>query len=103
MREESGLECLSLRLRGTISWPGFGKQGEDWFGFIFIIERWSGVPSDGNAEGTLEWVEVSKVLTCRSGRATGISCRSCSATMPGSFMASCRIRPGGRELEFSVG
>lgn len=62
VREESGLECLSLRLRGTISWPGFGKQGEDWFGFIFVIERWSGVPSEGNAEGTLEWIDVSKVL-----------------------------------------
>jgi 8-oxo-dGTP diphosphatase len=62
VREESGLECLSLRLRGTISWPGFGKQGESWFGFIFVIERWSGVPGEGNAEGTLEWVEVNKVL-----------------------------------------
>src|SRR5947207_791328 len=53
VREESGLECQSLRLRGTISWPGFGKHGEDWFGFIFVIDRCSGVPSDGNAEGTL--------------------------------------------------
>lgn len=61
VREESGLECLSVRLRGTISWPGFGKQGEDWFGFIFVIDRWTGVPSQGNAEGTLEWVDVSKV------------------------------------------
>lgn len=32
VREESGLECDELVLRGTISWPGFGKQGEDWFG-----------------------------------------------------------------------
>lgn len=62
VREESGLECQSLRLRGTINWPGFGKQGEDWFGFIFVIDRWSGVPGDGNAEGTLEWVEVSQLL-----------------------------------------
>src|SRR4051812_7388052 len=42
IREESGLECDELLLRGTISWPGFGKQGEDWFGFIFRIERWTG-------------------------------------------------------------
>src|ERR1700732_2610979 len=37
IREEAGIECVSLRLRGTVSWPGFGKRGEDWFGFIFLI------------------------------------------------------------------
>jgi 8-oxo-dGTP diphosphatase len=62
VREESGLECLSLRLRGTISWPGFGNHGEDWFGFIFIIDRWTGRHTDGNEEGRLEWVEVERVL-----------------------------------------
>ncbi|OAI42057.1 7,8-dihydro-8-oxoguanine-triphosphatase [Planctomycetaceae bacterium SCGC AG-212-D15] len=61
VREESGLECLSLRLRGTISWPGFGKLGEDWFGFIFLIERWSGLPRDGSAEGTLEWMDIERI------------------------------------------
>jgi 8-oxo-dGTP diphosphatase len=62
VREESGLECRSLRLRGTINWPGFGKQGEDWFGFIFVIDRWTGTPHEGNAEGTLEWVDVTRML-----------------------------------------
>jgi 8-oxo-dGTP diphosphatase len=62
IREEAGLECHVLKLRGTISWPGFGKQGEDWFGFIFLIETWSGEPSAGNAEGTLAWVELDRVL-----------------------------------------
>ena len=61
IREEAGLECLSLRLRGTISWPGFGKQGEDWFGFVFLIEEWSGTPLRENPEGSLEWVEVSNI------------------------------------------
>jgi 8-oxo-dGTP diphosphatase len=61
IREEAGIECQSIRLRGTISWPGFGKQGEDWFGFIFIIDHWSGEPLCENAEGTLEWVEVSRI------------------------------------------
>src|SRR4029079_16684716 len=28
IREEAGIECLEHVLRGTISWPGFGKQGE---------------------------------------------------------------------------
>ena len=62
IREESGLECEQLLLKGTISWPGFGKGGEDWFGFIFRVDRFSGEPFRENAEGTLEWVEVERVL-----------------------------------------
>ncbi len=61
--EESGLLVEALRLRGTISWPGFGKRGEDWFGFIFRIEQWSGTPHAGNHEGTLEWVERDHILS----------------------------------------
>jgi 8-oxo-dGTP diphosphatase len=62
VREECGLECDDLVLRGTISWPGFGKHGEDWFGFIFRIERWHGEPRTDNPEGTLEWVAVERLL-----------------------------------------
>jgi 8-oxo-dGTP diphosphatase len=62
IREEAGIECTSLHLRGTISWPGFGKAGEDWFGFIFLIDQWTGTPKRDNPEGTLEWVEVGKIL-----------------------------------------
>ena len=62
VREEAGLECDEIVLRGTISWPGFGKQGEDWFGFIFRIDRWSGTPVTENPEGTLEWVAVERIL-----------------------------------------
>src|SRR5919199_872305 len=60
--EESGLVVEELALRGTISWPGFGKQGEAWFGFIFRIDHWSGTPHTGNHEGTLEWISVDRVL-----------------------------------------
>jgi 8-oxo-dGTP diphosphatase len=63
VREESGLECAALELRGTISWPGFGKGGEDWFGFVFRVDRWTGEPLRENAEGTLEWVPVERVLS----------------------------------------
>jgi 8-oxo-dGTP diphosphatase len=63
IREESGLECEELTLRGTISWPGFGKHGEDWFGFIFRVDRWSGTPRTENTEGDLLWVDIGKVLT----------------------------------------
>jgi 8-oxo-dGTP diphosphatase len=62
IREESGLECDEIILRGTISWPGFGKHGEDWFGFIFRIDRWHGEPRPENPEGTLEWIDVDKML-----------------------------------------
>jgi 8-oxo-dGTP diphosphatase len=58
IREEAGLECSGLTLRGTISWPGFGKHGEDWFGFIFLVTRWQGTPLTQNAEGTLEWKPI---------------------------------------------
>ena len=43
--EEAGVECLALELRGTISWPGFGKQGEDWFGFE-AVRQLQGLPPE---------------------------------------------------------
>jgi 8-oxo-dGTP diphosphatase len=62
IREEAGIECTSLRLRGTISWPGFGKGGEDWFGFIFVIDAFAGAPHADNPEGVLEWQPVDRLL-----------------------------------------
>ncbi len=61
--EEAGIEALDLTMRGTISWPGFGKNGEDWLGFIFVITRWSGEPSSHNHEGALEWKPIDSILT----------------------------------------
>src|SRR5262245_46837507 len=62
VREEAGLECEEMVLRGTISWPGFGKGGEDWLGFVFRIDRFSGEPLAENAEGTLTWIDVGRIL-----------------------------------------
>jgi 8-oxo-dGTP diphosphatase len=62
IHEEAGLECSSPLLRGTINWPGFGKHGEDWFGFIFRVEHWQGEPLMENSEGSLEWVDVENIL-----------------------------------------
>jgi 8-oxo-dGTP diphosphatase len=59
--EEAGIECLEMRLRGTLNWPGFGKQGEDWLGFIFVIDRYTGTPFESNPEGKLEWVPLSEL------------------------------------------
>lgn len=63
IKEESGLECRKFVLRGTVNWPGFGKAGEDWFGFIFLIEDWLGEPHAVNAEGELQWVEKERLLS----------------------------------------
>jgi 8-oxo-dGTP diphosphatase len=62
IHEEAGIDCVELNLRGTISWPGFGKQGEDWFGFIFLITRFSGEPHERNVEGSLEWIAIERIL-----------------------------------------
>jgi 8-oxo-dGTP diphosphatase len=63
IREEAGIECTDLRLRGTISWPGFGPKGEDWLGFIFRIDRFEGTPHERNPEGTLSWVPVKDIMS----------------------------------------
>ncbi len=62
VREEAGIECTELVLRGTINWPGFGKNGENWFGFIFRVDRFEGEPYAENPEGFLEWAEVGRIL-----------------------------------------
>ena len=62
IREEAQIDCPELQLRGTISWPGFGKHGEDWFGFVFLITRYEGTPPARNAEGDLEWVPIGRIM-----------------------------------------
>jgi 8-oxo-dGTP diphosphatase len=61
IREEAGIECIDMRLRGTVNWPGFGKNGEDWLGFLFVISAFSGTPHSHNVEGTLEWIEIERL------------------------------------------
>jgi 8-oxo-dGTP diphosphatase len=63
LQEEAGIDATALRLRGTISWPGFGKHGEDWFGFVFLIDAFSGEPPPRNAEGELAWVPIDHVAS----------------------------------------
>ena len=63
IREEAGIECDSLALRGSISWPGFGKQGEDWLGFIFLVSTFTGSPFTENSEGSLLWVEIDRIAS----------------------------------------
>jgi 8-oxo-dGTP diphosphatase len=60
--EEAGIELGDVELRGTINWSGFGKQGEDWFGFVFLARGYAGTIAPDNPEGTLEWIEISRLL-----------------------------------------
>jgi len=62
IKEEAGIICTEMSLRGTISWPGFGKNGEDWFGFVFLITKFEGAPLAKNPEGNLEWIEINRFL-----------------------------------------
>ncbi len=62
VREEAAIELDGLVLRGTISWPGFGANGEDWLGFVFLATDWRGEIPASNPEGTLEWVPRSRVV-----------------------------------------
>ncbi|MDR3070608.1 MAG: NUDIX domain-containing protein, partial [Propionibacteriaceae bacterium] len=55
LREEANITPTKMRLRGTISWPGFGDAGEDWFGFIFIVDQYTGTPPARNEDGPLSW------------------------------------------------
>lgn len=60
IREEAGIEVTSMRLRGTVSWPGF--NGRDVFGFVFLITGFDGEPFGANEEGPLGWHDVSMMM-----------------------------------------
>lgn len=63
IHEETGLICEKMTLRGTINWTNFGPKGEDWLGFIFLIDEFKGEPFKSNNEGHLDWVEIKKIPT----------------------------------------
>lgn len=62
LKEESGLTATNYQLRGTISWPGFGKNGEDWFAFVFLVDEFEGELLVENDEGDLVWVLRDELL-----------------------------------------
>lgn len=65
IREEAGVSATSVEFRGTVSWPGFGKNGEDWLSFVFLVTAWEGELQAGNHEGTLSWEPVSSLVEGR--------------------------------------
>lgn len=60
--EEAALTVTDMRLRGTVNWPGFGPNLEDWLGFIFLITAWSGTALTDNNEGTLHWINRERLI-----------------------------------------
>lgn len=63
LSEEAGVSITETAFRGTVSWPGFGKNGEDWLAFIFVVTAWDGEIALGNHEGTLSWQPVTRLLS----------------------------------------
>ncbi len=61
IKEEAGIRCLEMNLRGTVNWPGFGPNGENWLGFIFLITAFSGCPLQHNEEGDLDWHPLAEI------------------------------------------
>jgi 8-oxo-dGTP diphosphatase len=61
LREEAHIECDQLVLRGTVNWTGFGPNLEDWLGFIFRIDRFTGTVPASNVEGQLEWHRIDRL------------------------------------------
>ncbi len=62
IQEEANIVCEEVVLRGTINWTGFGPNGENWFGFIFRVDSFIGVPNSSNDEGDLAWVNVEDIM-----------------------------------------
>lgn len=62
IKEEAQITIEECELRGTINWTGFGPAGEDWFGFIYLIHRFSGEPAATNEEGDLCWVALDRLF-----------------------------------------
>ena len=62
IREESGIEVVRMEFRGSVNWPGFGKGGEDWLGFLFRITAWTGEPLTETEEGELRWHPLADLL-----------------------------------------
>ena len=65
LREEAGIEATQMTLRATISWPGFGKGGEDWLAFVFLVTEFTGESSKVCSEGSLSWEALSDLLSSK--------------------------------------
>jgi len=60
VKEESGLEVHSLKLKGILTFPKVDRKN-DWYIFVYTSNDFSGKIRE-SSEGKLQWVETSKLL-----------------------------------------
>jgi len=61
IREEAGIEAEELVLRGTISWPGFGKHGRGLVRLYLPRRSLERHTARRQSRGTLEWVPLTRL------------------------------------------
>jgi 8-oxo-dGTP diphosphatase len=61
VKEESGLEIVSPKMHGIITFPLFDGK-DDWYVFVFTAEIFSGTQIDSN-EGILKWVSNDELFS----------------------------------------
>src|SRR3546814_21135641 len=66
--EEAGIDCTALSLRGTISWPGFGKHGEDWLRFVIVVTASTGTQLQRTPDSTRSEQRRDRTQGGRTGR-----------------------------------
>lgn len=59
--EESGLTAYKPQFKGFLTFPAFTEQ-EDWYAFVFVVEKFEGEMMDSSEEGILQWVADSELL-----------------------------------------
>jgi 8-oxo-dGTP diphosphatase len=57
VKEESGLEVIDPRLRGTLSFRFGDDPGKDWFVHVYCADRFDGEPRPSD-EGELKWFAI---------------------------------------------
>ncbi len=60
VREESGLEAKSLKLKGILTFPNFDGV-DDWMVFVYVVKKFSGNLMKVSPEGDLEWIPTKDI------------------------------------------
>ena len=60
VKEETGLLIIEPILKGILTFPAF-KDGEDWYVFIFITDKFKGKMKN-SPEGVLHWIDDDKLF-----------------------------------------
>ena len=61
VKEESGLVLKNLKLKGSIFFPAFELQSEDWHVYVFVSTKFEGSLTQSR-EGKLKWINESELL-----------------------------------------